>query len=220
MFDGSRRRWVLSACAALAAVLVTSPALAQRLTASYGLAHSDNSLIGTLGGYDLQLMSPRLGVVSGALSVGRHRGSHLRSGIACVGLIPPGDSCPTEQLRDEATTTEVAGTLDVALFRQMISGAVIEGTAAVGMQALQVKSSSRGQVTGHQIEAERTRFGPTFGFEMTVRPKRAIPVGVSLGISGGAYGDTQERAIDGYAPFEEGFSVTRVEVGLVLFIRP
>src|SRR5262249_28467064 len=113
MLDGSRRRWILSTCAALAAVVVTSPAIAQRLTASYGLAHSDNSLIGTLGGYDLQLTSPRLGVVSGALSVGRHRGSHLRSGRACVGLIPPNVECPTEQLRDEATMTEVAGTLDV-----------------------------------------------------------------------------------------------------------
>jgi hypothetical protein len=219
MFDGSGRRWVLSACAALAAVLVASSTNAQRLTASYGVAHSGHRLIGTLGGYDLQLTGQRLGLVSVAGSFGRHRGSHLRTGVACVGLIRPGDSCPTEQLRDQATMTEVAGTLDVALFRQMISGAVIEGTAAVGIQALQLRSSSRGQVTGNQIEAERTRFGPSFGFEMTARPKRAIPVGVSLGISGGAYGDTQGQAIDGYAPFEEGFSVTRVEVGLVVFIR-
>jgi hypothetical protein len=219
MFDGSRRRWVLSTCAVLAAVFVASPAIAQRLTASYGLAHSDHRLIGTLGGYDLQLTGQRLGLVSVAGSFGRHRGSHLRTGVACVGFILPADGCPTEQLRDQATTTEVAGTLDVALFRQMISGAVIEGTAAVGVQALQVKSSSRGQTTGNQIEAERTRFGPTFGFEVTARPKPAVPIGVSFGISGGAYGDTQGQATDGYTPFEEGFSVTRVEVGLVVFIR-
>lgn len=211
---------LVSAGVALGAVLVAAgSADAQRVAASYGVAHSGHWLIGTLGGYELHATTQRLGLVSGTFSFGRHTGSHARNGMACGGLIPPPPACPNEPLRDETASTDVSGTLDVTLFERTLFGARIEGSAGVGAQVLHLTNHSRGETTGNRIGAERTKVGPTLGFELSAQPKAAVPVGLRFGIAGGIYGDTDPGVVDGYTPFEDGFSVTRFEVGLVWFIR-
>jgi hypothetical protein len=204
---------------AFVAGLVVAPvANAQRVVGSYTVAHSDHQLIGTLNGYQLQAMTSRRGSLSGTFSVGRYTGSHMRSGIACGGLIPPPPACPVEPLRDETTTSDFGATLGVTLF-QRVFGAPIEGTGTVGAQVLHVRSHSLGETTGNDIEADRTKLGPTLGLELTARPKAAVPIGLRLGVVGGFFGDTESGILDGYTPFESGFSFTRFEAGLVLFLH-
>src|SRR5262245_54786957 len=210
---------VMSTCAALVAVLVASPAKAQRLAASYGFAHSNSDLIGTLGGYDLELTTPRAGAASGTFSFGRHTGNHMRNGIACSGLIPPPPACPVEPLRDETTATSVSGALDVTLFQEDVFRGRIGGTVSFGAQMLHLKSSSRGETTGNGIGAEQTKVGPTVGFELIAQPNGAVPVGLRFGVAGGLFVLPNSGAVDGYAPFDGGFSVIRLDVGLVWSLR-
>ena len=217
----------------VAGAVVPSAANAQRLAGSYAVAHSDHLLIGTLNGYQLQVTTSGNGWLSGTFSLSRHDGTHMRRAIACTGPIPPAPACPVEPLRDETTTTDVGATVDVMLFQHAF-GAPIEGTATVGAQVLHVNNHSRGETTGNVIGAKRTKLGPTLGFELTSRPKAAVPIGLRLGVVGGLFygvargnvrleasdlSETDSGILDGYTPFDAGFTFTRFELGLVWFLQ-
>jgi len=188
------------------------------MVGSYVVAYSDQALIGTLSGYQFQSTMARKGLLSGTFNFGRHTGSHLRRGIACGGLLPPPPACPVETLRDETTAIDIGATLDVRLF-QRVFGAPIEGTGSVGAQVLHVENVSRGQTTGDGIGAKGTKLGPTLGFDLSAQPKAALPIGLRLGVVGGVFSETDSGILDGYTPFDAGFTFTRFELGLVWFLQ-
>src|SRR5262245_7412023 len=164
------RRLVIAFAAGL---VVPAAANAQRLAASYGLSYSERKLIRILNGYDLRATTPRFRALSATLSFGRHAGTHGRRGVACGGFPDPNEIWPDESLRDEVTTTNFGGALDVTLH----PNERIAGTVSFGAQVIRLKSSTRGETTGNRIQTEPMKIGPAIGFELNTQPRTTVPVG-------------------------------------------
>ena len=103
--------------ALLAALASAATAGAQRVTASYGIERSSHELLGTLSGGTFQITSGRLGRVSVAVAGRRFTGTTTHTGVACAGYILPQQVCPTELIHDATTADELAGAVEVSLFR-------------------------------------------------------------------------------------------------------
>ena len=77
------------------------------------------------------------------------------------------------------------------------------------------KSERTGTVSGRELDADESMWGFGIGGEVLFRTSPASPVFVFLGANAGFLGQTEyESILDGYSPFDEGFSVTHVELGI------
>ncbi|MFN8572176.1 MAG: hypothetical protein U0132_08970 [Gemmatimonadaceae bacterium] len=194
-------------------VAIVRPAAAQQVNAGLVAVSSDHELLGD------PLLGGQLGVrwqVGGSRFVIRamaaaSRQTSNRIGIPCAGLIPPGDDCAEQPLRDEATFREAA----VGGVIRVLGSARAELGLTADLTVGRITADSRASLDGRVLSADRTLWGTTFGAEATWFPWPSSPVGLEAQLSLGRMRPRQiEQIADGYTPFESGLRLTRVVFGI------
>jgi hypothetical protein len=139
-------------------------------------------------------------------------------GSTCVGLIPPEQvpGCAPENQREVANLQSVSVSAPVTLLlRERFEVAV---TPAFRWSWF--NSERTGVESARELNADESMWGLGIGSEVLFRPSSSLPVQLFLGAHAGFLGQTEYESIaDGYSPFDEGFSLTHVELGIAYRIR-
>jgi hypothetical protein len=185
----------------------------------------DKSVIGT----DHELLSSRLAGVAGRASLPLRNGpvsirlgaerltaSSRRIGAPCGGLAVPG-TCQPEPMRDDARFTAATAGIGVRMInRHRITLDVIGDASFVSVQV-----DSRGLTSGGMISADKELWDGDIGAEGTWSPWLQLPLALDVGVAAGRVnGVVSNPVADGYEPFEAGFDVIRLRVGLTWRLFP
>lgn len=192
-----------------------APVSAQEIRVSYVGAYAGHERIRAIDGFDVQITSARRRATAANVWYRRLSGLNDREGSTCVGLIPPGSNCSIEPIRDRSTLDEVGLALDVSAFSRSFPGATIESSGRFGGQAAWVKSHSRGALTGNGLGDEVRLLGMNAAFDVTVRRRPTSRLGLHFGVGGAVFSGTRATKIDGDNPFTQGFTVSRIELGVL-----
>ena len=137
-------------------------------------------------------------------------GNAHRTGIPCAGLIELG-TCPPEPLVDDARMTTVAIGLGFPLLRRARFDAGVTVDARLG----NVSVDTRGRVSGDGLRARRFLWGGDVGLQGSWIPSERMPLALEAAIgAGGLRPAVREQVLDGYTPFEDGFTVRRARLGI------
>ncbi len=140
--------------------------------------------------------------------------SSRRTGSLCGGSTDPA-SCG-ESLRDEARLTLIG----IGLGQRVATRSRATLDVLAQLQHALVSGTTTGESTGGFMKAERRLWGLEVGLEATVSPWATVPLALDLGASLGAMRPFGENGIsDAPAPFEDGFGVARLRVGLSFHTR-
>ncbi len=136
-------------------------------------------------------------------------------GSTCVGLIPPEGikECGGEPRQESATLSawEISVPLTV-LQRDRLRLEV-----APGFRLAHLNSDQTGEETGRRRSARKDMSGFDAGIDLLIQPLSSNLLTIFLGAHTTMFNRYQEEQIaDGYTPFEEDVSVTRVTLGLSL----
>lgn len=190
-----------------------SRANAQGGSVSAVYVSADHDLLGSrLSGPAARLGYPLLGDRL-KLRVGGERltGEAGRLGIPCAGLIPPGTCLTPEPLRDRARLTSASVGVAVRAFAR--GGVSIDLVGDVRLAYVSV--DTRSETSDRTLSASKTLKGTEFGVEGTWSPLARLPLALEVGVTRGHLNPlTIEHVADGYTPFEGGFSLTHMRVGL------
>lgn len=140
------------------------------------------------------------------------RGTSYRDGTACAGLVEPG-TCPTERLRDASTVRTIRGGVSTRLFEKGSLAVEGGGNGAVSW----IASRTQGLASGRTLSADKAVVGACIALTGLWTPRAQWPFALAVGGEAGDVSPAHDQVIlDGYTPFEEGFSVRRLRIGLVL----
>lgn len=134
-------------------------------------------------------------------------------GSTCVGLIPPEQvpECAPESRREVANLQAISLSAPVAILLQER----LEVAMVPTFRSSWFKSERTGVVSDRELNADESMWGFGIGGEVLFQPFSAVPARVFLGAHAGFLGQTEYESIaDGYSPFDEGFSLTQVELGI------
>jgi hypothetical protein len=167
-----------------------------------------NPLVGAGGEFRIPVGDGRGGFrFGGERVVGQSR----RIGVPCAGLVRPG-TCSPEPIRDQSqlTTIRVGGTL--RLFGGQ-RNAVSLAADWIGAGAHVV---TRGQSSGNTLIADKVLWGPWIGADADWVPTVRIPIGLEIEAGIGSLAPVaSDQILDGYTPFEGGFTVRHLRLALV-----
>jgi hypothetical protein len=188
-------------------------AAAQTWGASGIVAGTSHYLLAdVLTGFGLRARGP-IGnrVVSIRLGFEHVSGTSHRFGVPCSGLIPPG-SCPPEPLRDEGRLTSLAA--GVAL--PLITARRFDLETLASLRVGRAHSRTLTRTSGEVLSAAKLLWGAEWGLDGTWAPWARVPVAVELSLSlGGLLPVMAEQVADGYTPFNQGFAMGRLALGVV-----
>lgn len=140
----------------------------------------------------------------------RLHGRADRIGIACAGFIRPG-TCPSEQLRDEVRLTSASGGPSFRVLRSRHT--LLAFTADLTLASL--RAETHGLTTGGKLVATKVLWGGRIGANAAWTPAVRVPIALEIeGGIGRLMPIVQEDVSDGYTPFEGGFNVRRLRVGV------
>lgn len=205
-------KWALAATVVtLMAVTGATRLTAQSIGAQVILAHSDQPLLGDLGGGGVLLIIPlRNPRLSSHLEVERLTGSSYRTGIVCAGLIDP-SSCPTERMRDAGRSTGAA----VGLEYRLVAHAPVTLGVLARLRFADLHTDTRGTETGHQLSADKAVWGGDFGARLRFPSRPNASLSLELGGTIGVLRPIRNEIIyDGYTPFDEHSSMVRLWFGI------
>jgi hypothetical protein len=144
------------------------------------------------------------------LGVEHLSGEARRTGSPCSGLIEPG-TCQPEPLRDDARLTSLTGGLGVPLLVRSRLVVEVTGDLRLGW----ARADTKGLESDRRLSANKTVWGGEAGIDAAWSPSARLPLALQIGAAiGGLKGVIPEDVVDGYTPFNEAFSVTRLRVGL------
>jgi hypothetical protein len=135
-------------------------------------------------------------------------------GSTCVGLIPPEEvpGCEPEDQREVATLQSVSFSAPWAVHTRER----LEISLVPTFRWSWFESERTGVTSDRELDADESMWGFGLGGEILVQPFSGAPLRLFLGAHAGFLGQTEYESIaDGYSPFDEGFSLTQVEVGIV-----
>ena len=204
-------RWIFRFPAAVAALLsLPDTSAAQGASVSAVSVSTNHSLLeDRLFGAAARLNVPLLGGhLSARLGAERLSGDSRRTGAPCAGLIRPG-TCAPEPLRDDARLTSVAGGLALRVLSSQRFALEVAGDLRLG----RVRADTRGLTSGGTLTAGKTLWGGDVGVEGSWSPWTHVPLALEVGATAGGLWPVTHVA-DGYTPFEIGFDVSRLRVGL------
>lgn len=192
-------------------VVASSQLHAQQITATYGISHSSNEIIGSPNGYAVHLFNNK-GRFAGGVGYRRYRGTHNRVGDMCDAV---STGCSQELIRGEThqAAIEVLGGLTTHAAPR---GASLDARTMLGFQVVQLRSQSRGAATGRDSEIRQGLVGVSLGFDFYVRRSDTSPLGVRLGTF---WEGNASPVSDGVALHSLGaVSALRAELGLTWYI--
>jgi len=134
-------------------------------------------------------------------------------GSTCVGFIPPEEvpGCAPESQREVATLQAISFSAPwTFLVRERFELSLVPTVRWSWFE-----SERTGVVSSRELDADESMWGFGLGGEVRVQPAMDLPMAVFLGAHAGFLGQTEYLSIaDGYSPFDEGFSLTHVEMGV------
>jgi hypothetical protein len=78
-----------------------------------------------------------------------------------------------------------------------------------------VRVESRGSPSGGELRVDKRLQGVGFGLDASWSPWSALPLAIEAGFTTGEmHRRENEELIDGYSPFEDGFDVRRLRIGV------
>jgi hypothetical protein len=167
----------------------------------------DDPLVG--GALQLRLPLPD-GPFAVRLGAERLTATAERVGIPCAGLIPPGDACAPEPLRDAARLTNASG--GVAL--RILGGRRGELSLTADLTLGSLRADTRA-ASGKTLAAQKWVWGGFFGAEAAWTPSPRLPLALEIGGAlGGLMPVAREVIVDGYTPFDKGLDAARLRLGL------
>lgn len=199
--------------AAAFAVAIPVVAAAQNASVSAVVVSGRHELLGNpLAGGAVGFSFPRRDTrFSLHIEAAFSRGSSGRTDVPCTGLIQPG-TCAPEQVRDQAWLASASGGATFPVLRG--SHASMAFTANLTLASLGV--DSRGLSSGQTLSASKLLWGGLAGANANWTPVARVPFALQVaGEIGGLMPIVEERVEDGYTPFERGFDLRRVRLGIV-----
>ena len=134
-----------------------------------------------------------------------------RIGVPCAGLIQPG-TCAAEPLRDETRLTSISGGTTFRVFHRRHVLFALTGD----LMLASLRADTRGLTSGQTLTASKTFWGGLVGAHAAWTPVVRVPVALQIaGGVGGLMPIAHDVAVDGYAPFERGIQVRRLQLGIV-----
>jgi hypothetical protein len=140
----------------------------------------------------------------------RLHGRADRYGVACAGLIQSG-TCPPEPLRDEARLTSASGGV---VFRVLHwRHALMAITSDLTLASLQTET--HGRTSGRTLAAAKMLWGGRLGGKAAWTPAVRVPFALEIEGGVGRFAPiVHGLTVDGYTPFERGFDVRILRLGL------
>lgn len=134
-------------------------------------------------------------------------------GSTCVGLIPPEPipDCAAETQREAVDLQAVTLSAPVtALTRERLEVAVVPT-----FRWSWFESRRTGLASGRRLEADEGMWGLSLGGEVSYQALPSFPAHLFLGAHAGFLGKFEfYDVVDGYFPFDTGFPLIQVEVGV------
>ena len=144
------------------------------------------------------------------LSAERLTGDAHRTGVPCSGLIMPG-TCSPEPLRDDARLNSVSGGLGLQVLALPRLVVEVAGDLRLGW----ISANTRGLESGRSLSTDKSLWGGDVGIDVAWSPRARLPLALEVGIAAGRLMPLpRENVLDGYTPFNDGFRLTRLRVGL------
>lgn len=145
------------------------------------------------------------------VGVERVNGRERRFGIPCAGLIEP-NTCLPEPLTDDGRATTVRLGVGVRLLQRTRVELLVGGNLTLSA----VTTRSTGEESARTLDASKALVGAEAELLATWLPARRVPLCVQLGVSAARVRPVvDEQIVDGYTPFEQGFAMSAVRLGLV-----
>lgn len=191
---------------------VPAAAVAQSISVDASVIGTDHELLssrlaGVVGRASLPL---RNGPLSIRLGAERLTASSRRIGAPCGGLVVP-ETCQPEPMRDDARFTAATAGIGVRMINRHRITMDVTGDASF----VSVRVDSRGLASGGTISADKELWDGDLGVEGTWSPWLQLPLALDIGVAAGRLnGVVSNTVADGYEPFEAGFDVIRLRVGL------
>lgn len=201
-----RFRWLMA--------LLLAPVLAgaQEIQVDAVGVDVDHELVGHLGGGRFTFSTS---AGAGGLRLGFEwlAGRHDRNAVVCGGFIPTGPSCPQEPARDN--TTFGGASLGIN-FPALVSKGRVSLAFTPAVAVMHIRTLTRGLSTGNRLEASKTLAGPIVDLSARLVPSRFA--GVAIVVTGGAgiMIAGSETVTDSYLPFDGGFLMKDVSLGVAL----
>jgi hypothetical protein len=119
--------------------------------------------------------------------------------------------CAPESQREVSTLQAISLSTPVAVLnRDRVEVAVVPT-----FRTSWFKSERMGTVSHRELDADESMWGLGVGGEILLQPLSRFPARFFLGTHVGFLGQTEyESILDGYSPFDEGFSLTQLELGV------
>ena len=137
-------------------------------------------------------------------------GSFHDVGSTCVGLVFPDQDCAHESRDNDTHAALLSSGLRVSLGGWKQVGLAVMPTVGFGA----VGSKQTGERTGRERSAGKAVYALLFASElrMSLMPQLWLATGASVGRMAPL---SEDRVVDGYAPFEDTFNVRRyyVQIG-------
>jgi len=147
-----------------------------------------------------------------SLRVGAERlaGTSRRIGTPCTGLVQPG-TCEPEPMRDKARLIAASAGIGV----RAITSRRIAVDVIADLSLTHAYIDSRGLASGETISADQHLWDGDIGVETVWSPWSRLPVAIDASVSADHLkAVTTTPAVDGYAPFENGFELVRLRFGV------
>lgn len=205
-------RTVLAAVSIAFVTASPAPVMAQSGSISLVTAAADHRLMrDPLGGASALVTVPfGQGGRSVRLQFERLFGDATRTGVPCSGLIEPG-TCPPEPLADDARMATMAAGMGFPLMRRARFAAQVTTDVRLG----RVSVDTRGLVSGDALAARKGLWGADIGLQGVWSPWARLPLALEAGVTVGRLMPLlREEVLDGYTPFNDGFNVSRLRLGL------
>lgn len=166
-----------------------------------------NALVGGAVGFRFPYRDTRLAV---HFELAHARGSANRFGVACAGLIQPG-TCPNEPLRDHAMLSSASGGAHV----RVLTGEYAQLALTADLTLAPLSTDTRGATTGRSLPSSKMLWGGAVGVHAAWTPIRQAPISMVFAAGlGGLLPIVKSIVVDGYTPFENGFTLKRARLGV------
>jgi hypothetical protein len=134
-----------------------------------------------------------------------------RIGVPCAGLVRPG-TCAPEPVHDRSQLTTIRGGATLRVYGGQRSAVNV----AADWMMTRVSVDTHGFTSGYDLSAAKILWGPWIGVSADWVPVPRVPIGLELeGGIGELIPVMHDEVLDGYTPFEGGFAVHNVRLGLV-----
>jgi len=200
------------AFAAVLAVSLSGPSWGQELAVSAVALDAHHYLLGAplTGGAVALRGGPAGGRFTYRVGGEWLRGHNERTGIPCGGFIQPG-TCAPERVRDESRLSGANAGAAVRMLGGERAALALTGDLTVAS----IHAETRGLTSGRSIDATKVLWGMRVGAEGWWAPWPRTPLALELGAAAGKLTPfAADQVLDGYTPFNDGFSFTRLWVGL------